>query len=172
MSGEAGPEALVVLGARVLPNGRPGPALVRRIRHARLVWAEAPAPIVVASGGPAGARVTEAEVIARALHASGVPAAAILVEDRSRDTFENVRFAVALLQARGVQRALVVSDRHHLPRALLTFRLLGMPVEGSGPPWGPNGVFRRRARAVLREAVALPWCALRAVAWRLRGGRG
>jgi uncharacterized SAM-binding protein YcdF (DUF218 family) len=47
-----------------------------------------------------------------------VPAAAILVEDRSRDTFENQRFAVALL----------------------------------------------------REAVALPWCAARALAWRLGGG--
>ncbi|MBP7002209.1 YdcF family protein [Amaricoccus sp.] len=164
------PEALVVLGARVLANGAPGPALRRRIRHARRVWAAAPAAIVVASGGPAGARVSEAAVIARALRAGGVPEAAILVEDRSRDTFENVRFAVALLRERGVRRALVVSDRHHLPRALLTFRLLGMPVTGSGPPWGSGGRPLRRARALLREAAALPWCAARAIAWRLSRG--
>lgn len=153
---------MVVLGARLGADGGPGPALARRIAHACALCAAAPPGLVVAcgAGGEAGA-------IAAALRAAGVPERAILEEDRSRNTAENARFAARLLRARGFGRALVVTDRHHLPRALAAFRLAGLRAEGSGPPWGPGGRPLRRALVLLREAAALPATAARSLAWRL-----
>jgi uncharacterized SAM-binding protein YcdF (DUF218 family) len=169
MTDRSEPAALVVLGARLRPDGAPGPALARRIAHALALNARTAPALVVASGGPAGAAPTEAAVIAAALRAAGVPAAAILEEDRSRDTVENARFTAALLRARGIGRVVIVSDRRHLPRAVLAFRLLGLAATGSGPPAGPGLGPAGRALAVAREAAALPPSLLRALAWRLRG---
>jgi uncharacterized SAM-binding protein YcdF (DUF218 family) len=162
--GEAG---LVVLGARLGPGGAAGPALLRRAEAAARVWAGGGFAAVVATGGPPGAEPTEAAVLRAELVARGVPEAAILLEPRARDTFENAAFSIALLRARGIARAAVVTDAYHLPRALIVMRLLGMPAAGiaaarRGPPDRA-----RRAAEVLREAAALPVSAARALAFRL-----
>jgi uncharacterized SAM-binding protein YcdF (DUF218 family) len=154
--------AIVVLGAAVLPDGTPGPALARRIAQAARLWREGRAAAVIGSGALGDWPPSEARAIRDGLLAAGVPAAAILEEDRARSTFENALNSVALMRARGLARAIVVTDAWHLPRAVLTFRLLGMAAEGSAPPDGPARLFWR-----LREAVALPVYMVRVLAWRL-----
>ncbi|MDF2233250.1 YdcF family protein [Albimonas sp. CAU 1670] len=161
-------EALVVLGAALRPDGRPSPALTRRIETAARLFAAGRAPWALVSGGPARGGVSEAEAMRRALVERGVPEAAILVEDRARDTLENARFAIPILRAAGVRRAVLVTDRVHMPRALAVFRLLGMPAAGA-PCAAPTG--RRGAVYRVHEAAALPLHAARAAAIRLRRGR-
>lgn len=164
------PAALVALGAALRPGGRPSPALTRRIETAARLFAAGRAPLVLVTGGATGAGpLSEAEAMRRALAALGVPEAAILVEDRARDTLENARLSIPILRRAGVERAVLVTDRIHMPRALVLFRLLGMPAEPAAceAPAGWRGAIYRA-----REAVSLPLHAVRAVGLRLRDGRG
>jgi len=161
--------ALVVLGAALRPDGRPSPALARRIETAARLFAAGRAPRALVTGGATGAGpASEAEAMRRGLIARGVPEAAILVEDRARDTLENARLSIPILRRAGVSRAILVTDRVHMPRALTLFRLLGMPAEAA-PCAAPAG--RRGALYRAKEAAALPLHAARAGAIRLRRGR-
>jgi SanA protein len=56
----------------------------------------------------------------------GVPAEAILVDEQGVRTFESCRRA---RESFGIQQALLVSQRYHLPRALVLCQAMGMQVE-------------------------------------------
>ena len=154
-------DAIVVLGCR-------GPAALRRRLEIgiRLFQAGA-APLLVLSGGGSGP-LPEAEFMRRAAIVHGVPPTALLIDPVSRDTFENARETARLLSARGLRSVLLVSDRVHLPRAALLFRLAGLRVAGRAAV--PARSLRRQAGATLREIVALPWSLLRAASRRLGHG--
>lgn len=65
----------------------------------------------------------------------GVPEDAILVEDRSANTRENLAFTEALREQEQLTsegRLLVVSDDYHVFRALLITRTLGIAADGAG----------------------------------------
>jgi len=118
------------------------------------------APLLLLSGGGTGP-VSEAEIMRRMALARGVPDTALLVEPESRDTVENAREAARLLRSRGGRKVLLVSDRAHLPRAVLLFRLAGLHVAGwSGVP--PPSIHWEVGAAV-RECVALPRSLARAL---------
>lgn len=112
----------MVLGNRppVDEEGRVRPELRRRVETGVRLWREGRAPLLVMSGGPAPSGHVEAEVMRELAVSLGVPREAIRVEDRSRDTIENVGFTLALLcggESACEPRLLVVSSRFHLPRA-------------------------------------------------------
>ena len=82
----------------------------------------------------------------------------ILLEEVSRSTEENARFSAALIEARGWQRVILVSDGYHLLRARLLFERFGQPVftsPAADPPPGPW------AWNTLREVAVLYWLGLR-----------
>ncbi|WP_116131296.1 YdcF family protein [Tropicimonas sp. IMCC34043] len=147
--------AIVILGAAVWQDGRPSPTLARRIAQGAAEAARRPGARVIGSGGLGREPPAEALVIARELVAQGVAAERILTEPRSTDTFENARYSIALMRAHGLTRALVVSDAYHLPRAILTFRRLGVEAGGAAARWDGKAPLRR-AGYWLREAAALP----------------
>jgi uncharacterized SAM-binding protein YcdF (DUF218 family) len=148
--------AIVVLGARTLPDGAPSPALQGRIEHAASLHRLGLAPLVLFSGG--GSPVTEARVAVTAACLLGVPETCCVLEEQSRSTHENARFTAALLRARGVSDAIVVTDDFHLYRAVAHFRRFGVvaqpaPAPRALTPWA-------RARWTLRELLAVirrPW---------------
>jgi uncharacterized SAM-binding protein YcdF (DUF218 family) len=52
----------------------------------------------------------------------------------------------------------LVTDRYHLPRALLVFRRHGVDARGSAPTDGRGGTTRWRWTLMhVRELAALPW---------------
>ena len=117
---------------------------------------EGAAPLLLLSGGGDGP-VPEAEIMRRMALARGVPEAALLVEPGSRDTVENARETARLLRSRGGRSVLLVSDRAHLPRAALLFRLAGLRVAGRAgvpPPSIRWEIERRDPR--MREAARKP----------------
>ena len=116
-------DAIVVLGCR-------GPAaLQRRLEIGIRLFEAGAAPLLVLSGGGSGP-LPEAEIMRRAAIAHGVSETAMLVDTVSRNTVENARETARLLSARGLRSVLLVSDRVHLPRATLLFRLAGLRVAG------------------------------------------
>ncbi len=166
-NGGTGAGVIVVLGARLTPGGTAGAALERRLRHGAALFRAGRGARMLVTGGPAGASVREADVMAGLLVALGVPAAVILREDQARDTWENARFCAPLVRGQGP--VVIVTDRYHLPRAWLAFRLAGVRGTASGAPWGDAPRVWRRLGAVAREGLALPVLVLRAGIWRLRG---
>ena len=120
----------------------------------------------MAGGGTAPG--TEAHAMREQAIAAGVPEAALLLEPWSANTAENALFAARVLHRQGLRRIVLVSDRAHLFRAGVLFRLAGFTVVGRA------GVAARSLREAfalgLREAAALPLSVLRVVwlAWRER----
>jgi uncharacterized SAM-binding protein YcdF (DUF218 family) len=150
--------AIVILGSRVLPGGQPGPALTRRTRHAVALYQRGLAPLIICSGGLGHNAPTEAEAACALAAALGVPAQALLREDRAASTEENALYTAALARARGLTAVIVVSDGYHLYRADLLFRAAGLrpyvsPAQGTA---GPMPLLERYGR-LTREIAALGW---------------
>lgn len=147
-------DAIVVLGCRG------SAALERRLEIGVRLFEEGAAPLLVLSGGGAGP-VAEAELMRRAAIAHGLPQTALLVDAISRNTFENARETARLLGARGLRSVMLVSDRAHLLRAAVLFRLAGLHIAGRAGV--PARSLVRQAGASLREIAALPGSLLRAL---------
>jgi uncharacterized SAM-binding protein YcdF (DUF218 family) len=155
---EGNAQAIVVLGARVLPSGHAAPALQRRAEMAAELYRSGRAPLLVFSGGSSGTQPSEASIARDIAVSLGVPADSCVLEDHSHSTAENAQLTVPLLKARNIDDVLLVSDGYHLLRAQAHFAALGITAHpvASGRQLGPG----TRAYWTLREVAALlrrPW---------------
>ncbi len=141
-------DAIVVLGCRVMPNGRPSRSLARRARRAAELQLSGVAPTIVLTGGIGEHPPSEAAAAAEIVRGMGVPEDALVLEERSTSTEENAREAAALVDAR---RVLVVTDAYHVFRAERVFRRYFDEVRGVGS-LAPTPA---RVRGALREVVAV-----------------
>ncbi len=111
--------------ALVLGHRDPGVA-ARRARHAAGLYGAGLVPRLLLSGGPVAAGASEASLMARVARAGGVPESALLLEEHSRNTFENAEHALLLLQEQGLLdglgAVLLVSCPWHMRRAFLVVR--------------------------------------------------
>ncbi|MBE9637782.1 YdcF family protein [Salipiger mangrovisoli] len=160
---QGGPRVALVLGAAVWSGGRASPTLRRRALHAAALWQAGEVSVILASGGVGRHGPSEAAVIAALCRKAGVPEVALVLEDRSTSTEENLRLSLPLLRRIGAGEVVVVTDGFHAPRARLAARRLGFvqavgPVQSDSPrvPLSLN-----RVKAGLREVPAYLWYALR-----------
>lgn len=123
-------DAIVVLGGSVVGPDSPRIDIELtgnsdRILHAARLYRAGKAPIVIAAGG---AEDTQPEAYAmKALLAEwGVPKKNVIIETESLNTYQNAVNAMRLLDKRRVKRVLLVTSAIHMPRALATFRTLGI----------------------------------------------
>jgi uncharacterized SAM-binding protein YcdF (DUF218 family) len=139
-------DAIVVLGCRIEPGGRPSPPAARRAAAGAGAFLAGVAPRIIVSGGRRWGACSEARVLQRTLVLAGVPAAAIIEELFSLSTQENAIFSAAILARFGARRAAVVTCPWHMARALADFRAAGVDAQ----PF-PTGVteIRRATRAYL-----------------------
>jgi uncharacterized SAM-binding protein YcdF (DUF218 family) len=128
----ANADAIVVLGCALQADDTPGPSLAARTRHAVDLWQQKRAPILLFSGDDSLYQPSQAEAAAHYAHRLGVPDAALLTEDASRDTWENAELSAALLKQHHLQRIILVSDPSHVWRASQHFRHFGLDVAVSG----------------------------------------
>ena len=147
-------DAIVVLGCERSARLR------RRVECGVRLYRQGAAPMLVLSGGGNGPE-PEAEIMRRLAAGRGVPQAALLIEACSRDTLGNARETALLLRANGLRSVLLVSDRTHLPRAALLFRLAGLAVAGRSGVRAPS--LPGEIGAAIREMAALPRSLVRAL---------
>ncbi|MCA9575279.1 MAG: YdcF family protein [Polyangiales bacterium] len=146
----AGPyDAIVVAGCRVLPSGQPSRALARRAALATDLHGQGLAPRVLFTGGVGQHGESEASVAAAYAVAHGLPAGAVLLEERSTSTRENAEQAARILGRDA--RVLVVTDAYHVFRARRVFARSFARVEAAGVPLAEEAL----ARAVPRELFAV-----------------
>jgi uncharacterized SAM-binding protein YcdF (DUF218 family) len=152
-------DAIVVLGAAQY-DGRPSAIYEARLEHAVDLWRQDVAPLVVFTGGKEpGDRFTEGGSGGRWAVARGVPASAVLTEERSRTTYQNLAGARRLLERRhpgGRHRIVVVSDPFHMFRAVRQAADLGMDAYPSPTRTSPLSASRLKlTELVLREDLAI-----------------
>ena len=81
------------------------------------------APVVVASGGNVWSGAgTEARAIRRLMSDLGVPEEAIVLEERSRTTYEHARYSALHPVVAEAERIILVTSASHMRRALGAFR--------------------------------------------------
>ena len=139
-------DAIVVLGAQVLPDGTPNVLLAWRLEKALEQYKLSPRLIIACGAQGDNEPVPEGEAMRDWLIARGVPERDVVAETRSYNTRENIQNALALLPE-GADSILIVTSDYHLPRALAIARDLGVDATGVGSPtkyWLKN-----RAREVL-----------------------
>jgi uncharacterized SAM-binding protein YcdF (DUF218 family) len=153
VSPAGGADAIVVLGCGSLSR------LARRVEQGVSLYRARVAPLLLLSGGGRGAE-PEAAVMRRLALAAAVPETALILEPGSRNTWENARESARLLRSRGLIQVVLVSDRAHLPRATLLFRLAGLEIAGRAGISSPSRL--RELGALLRELGALPISLIRA----------
>ena len=149
-------DAIVVLGAAQY-DGRPSPVLRARLETALDAWNRGLADVIIVTGGnQPGDRFTEAQSGQMFLIDNGVPADAILMEEISHSTEENLDGVALIMEAEGLTSALIVSDGFHLFRAKYIadshgIDAYGLPAANSPiSRWSVNEFFY-----VLREAAAV-----------------
>lgn len=109
--GEPGLDYLVVLGAQMRENG-PSRALQLRLDTAYDYLVENPDTIVIVSGGKGSNEpVSEAQGMYEYLAGRGIDPERIRLEDRSRNTVENLRFSKAFLEE-GASVGIVTNNFH------------------------------------------------------------
>lgn len=151
-------DAIVVLGSAVWPSERASPSLYARTQHAIALYRAGYAPALILTGGLGGFPPSEAEMMRRIAVGAGVPPDALLLDDESHSTEENLANAKALMDAHGWHSALIVSDPFHLLRAEMIARDLGIEAYGSGAGDSPTYTAPQlHVWYTTREAFALVW---------------
>jgi len=104
----------------------------------------------------------EAEVMRALAVDQGVPASAILLEQRSTNTYQMVKFVEAILREHRWKRILLVSSPYHMRRALLVWQkqapdvtVLPTPVPRSQFYEHARGATLEQVRGILQEYVAI-----------------
>lgn len=102
--------------------------LARRYPNARIVF----------TGGSANLISTdakEADYGGELLEALGIARERIIMERRSRNTYENAQFTKAMVAPKPGERWLLVTSAFHMPRSVGLFRKAGFPVEPYPVDW-------------------------------------
>jgi len=148
-------DVVAVLGCGVESDGRPSPALRRRLALAIKAHQWRPTAQLLLTGGkryPGG--FIEAEVMREHLGGQGIVCPLIL-ETRSLSTRENAAFSARLLD--GAPKVLLATCSWHLPRAVGCFRRHG--VDAVPPPRSWWNTPPPSPAAIGREAMSrcLDW---------------
>ena len=149
-------DAIVLLGVELDAQDRPTQELHERVKAAARAYAQGAASIIIASGGRLpGHQVAEATVMARLLGEAGVPDAAVVPEDQSQNTMENMRFSAQKLGGARGKRVLVVTSDYHLRRAVLTARRAGLRAKGCAAALEHDDSWRKKRNQELAYTVDL-----------------
>ncbi len=114
---------LAWMGADPVPNAETLSRIVTGVELARRL--KAPLVLCGGNGEPFSTKVNDADAMARAAIALGMPRARLIVEDRSRNTLENAHAVRALLTG---DRIVLATSAYYLRRATAFFSRRGFTV--------------------------------------------
>lgn len=115
-------DVAIVLGAAANDNGV-SEVYKQRLNHAARLYQNADVAKIIVTGGMGdGNSFTDAYMARKYLESVGIPDNAILEEDTSAITQENLENAKKIMNENEYQTALIVSDPLHMKRAMLLAR--------------------------------------------------
>jgi len=113
------------------------PELARTYPNARIVYTGGDGSLLANQG-------READYLYPLLDGFGVPRDRVLLENRSRNTYENAVFTRELVKPKAGERWLLVTSAKHMPRAIGCFRRAGFAVEAYPVDWHTVPRFKLR----------------------------
>jgi uncharacterized SAM-binding protein YcdF (DUF218 family) len=149
----------IIMGSAVLPDGRPGPAMRRRVNTALKLRNEFEDLIFIPSGGIVQNRpCSEAEGMRDLLIEAGVDSERIFMESESKNTLQNVIHSARIIrQLPATRNVIVSSDNYHILRCRLLLHLMGISTLYRPMPGARDEVgWMRWMYFCGREAVAIP----------------
>jgi uncharacterized SAM-binding protein YcdF (DUF218 family) len=167
---------VVVSGSMIGPSRLTGERRVGSDTYVRCLYAVwlyqhwHPLPILLSGGPPRSEphEVPDAIVMRQVLEQAGVPASAIWVEDHSHSTHENALYSAKILNAKHIQKIVLITSGFHMLRAYLSFLKQGLQVTPAGcdyhtygsydvPDYFPEWMAIQLDESVLHETVGLAW---------------
>ena len=144
-------DAAIVLGAAADETG-PSPVFKGRLDHAILLYEGGLVGHIIVTGGVGeGNTRSDAAIGAEYLVAAGVPLDAIILEESSTITEENLKNAAAIVGKRGFGDVLIVSDPLHMKRAMLLAEDAGLSAYPSPTQTSMYQSFPKKLGFLARE---------------------
>jgi uncharacterized SAM-binding protein YcdF (DUF218 family) len=145
-------DAAMVLGAAVDEDG-PSPVFRERINHGISLYRAGKVRKLVFTGGYGeGDTRSEAAVAGAYCVARGVPETAVILEEKSRTTEQNLYYGAEAGAAQGLGSFYIISDPLHMKRAMLMAADLGLDARPSPTPTTMYRSFGTRTAFLLRES--------------------
>jgi len=108
--------------------GVPGPTTMERLVTAARLQRRLGIPIVVSGGTVFKGSGSIAHIARRFLIDLGIAPEDVIIEDQSRDTYENALYSKQICIQRGFGKPLMVTSAYHIKRAMLSFDKVGLEV--------------------------------------------
>jgi SanA protein len=156
LGGRGGPrdgqpaQAALVLGAQVLPDGRPSAMLEDRVREGVALYQAGRVRKLLLSGDHGRAGYDEVGTMRRRALALGVPPQDVFTDHAGFDTWDSAQRARRVFDVRS---AVVVTQGFHLPRAVFLARRAGLDATGAEAS-RPGGYGRLGRLNAAREVLA------------------
>lgn len=140
----------IVFGAGLRRDGTPTDVLRDRLKTAIDLYRSGKVTQLLMSGDHSSDYYNEPEAMRRYALQQGIPAEAILLDSSGLRTYDTCHRARSVF---GIQRAILVTQPFHLPRALYTCNQLG--IQAIGVP-AQNYIYRRVSQTFwnVRESFA------------------
>ncbi len=119
-------DVIVVLGNKVEKNGEVSVRLQSRLDKAIELFLAAKANTIIVSGGVGDEGFDEAQVMASYLTEKGIPASAIIQDNKGYSTYDTAMQAKSIMAAHEWGSSIVVSQYFHISRTKLAFKKFGI----------------------------------------------
>ncbi|MBQ9074533.1 MAG: YdcF family protein [Mogibacterium sp.] len=144
-------DVAIVLGASVYDNS-PSPVFCERINHAVELYEDGYVNMIIMTGGVGEGNIrSEADIAREYAEQQGIPEEAILIEETSTITAENLENAKRIMEQNDMDTALIVSDPLHMKRAMLYAQDLDIDAYSSPTPTSLYRSWRTRLPFLMRE---------------------
>lgn len=158
-------DTAIVLGTASYNGTERNSCLEERVGEAVYLYERGSVSSIIVSGGDEIIRrdqgsftANEAATMRDIAIEAGVPDEAIFTEPHAESTYENLVFSRQVMDANGMNSAVIVSEAYHLPRALLTAKKVLKPDLYAAAPTGDTecwGIDNYINYHFLREPVAI-----------------
>ena len=128
----------IVLGAGLRPDGTPSQYLQARLEDAATLYRTDKVQAILVTGDHGQVEYDEVAAMTEWLVDHGVPASHVVADHAGFDTYDSCQRARRIF---GVERAIVVTQDFHVPRAVFLCRQAGIATDGiasaadGGRPW-------------------------------------
>ena len=144
-------DAAIVLGAAIIGD-QPSPVFQERINHGVFLYKSGVVNKIIFTGGIGkGQLVSESEVAQNYAIQHGVKPSDILIEIKSKVTYENFIEAKKILKLNGLKNVLIVSDSLHMKRAMAMASELGLKASPSPTPTSLYKTWKTKSGFLVRE---------------------
>jgi uncharacterized SAM-binding protein YcdF (DUF218 family) len=144
-------DCIIVLGTAI-EGDRPSPVFEQRIRHGIHLYQQNLAKRIIFTGGFGDQKAySESQVASNYAQQQGIPKQAILIEEASRTTQQNLVQAYALMEKNNLRSAIIVSDPLHMKRAVMMARDLKIAAVSSPTPTSMYRTWKTQSGFLLRE---------------------